>query len=379
MKICLIGPTHPFRGGISHYTTLLFRNLKQRHQTIFIAFKRQYPQFLYPGETDVDPSKYPIVEHGVVRLLDPMSPYSWLKVAQKVRSERPDLIILPWWTSFWTAPFFATLCLIKRQTSAKILFICHNVREHESTLFHKFCTNLVLKMGDFHFVHSEEDQANLQKIIPGSPTIIRGFHPTYENLRHRKYSRKEAREELGVTGNVILFFGFIRPYKGLKHLLKAMPAIIEGAGPNVICMIVGECWKDEAQYQKQIENLGIKKHIFRVNQYVPNEKVGLYFSAADLVVMPYISATGSGILQIAFGCEKPVVATRVGGMADDIIDGRTGYLVAPADPEALARAIVMFFNEKKSEYFEKNIKRMKDRFSWERMTDLITKQVEKTL
>jgi glycosyltransferase involved in cell wall biosynthesis len=378
MKICLIGPTHPFRGGISHYTTLLYRNLKRRHQTTFIAFKRQYPHFLFPGETDVDPSTDPILEHGVVRLLDSLNPYSWLKVVQKVRLERPDLVIFPWWTSFWTVPFFSILSLIKRETSAKILFICHNVKEHESTLFNQICTTLVLKLGDFYYVHSKEDQSNLQKIMPESSTVIRGFHPTYENLQRRKYGRNEARKELGVTGNVILFFGFIRPYKGLKHLLNAMPAIIKGAGPNIMCMIVGECWKDEAHYQKQIEDLGIEKHILRVNQYVPNEQIGLYFSAADLVVMPYISATGSGVLQIAFGCDKPVVATRVGGMADDIIDGKTGYLVAPADSAELSIAIVKFFNEKRSELFEKNIKTMKDRFSWERMVDLITTQVEKT-
>jgi len=370
MKICLIGPTYPFRGGISHYTTLLFRYLKKKHQTTFIAFKRQYPQWLFPGETDRDPSKKPVFEDGAVYLLDSLNPLSWMKVAQKVRSDPPQLVIIPWWTSFWTVPFFCIIFLIKKWTEAKILFICHNVQEHEANFLNLICTKLILNQGDLHLVHSREEQLNLKKMVPES-TVIQGFHPTYENLQGRIYSKEEARRKLKVYGQVLLFFGFLRPYKGLFHLLSAMPTILEKLGPDLFLMIVGESWKDEQQYSSRIRELGIENHIFRINQYIPNEQIGLYFAAADLVVIPYISATGSGVLQVAFGYEKPVVATRVGGLADDVIDGKTGYLVSPADPDGLAEAIVKFFMEKKSEQFIANIKNTKDRFSWGRMVDLI--------
>jgi len=376
MKICIIGPTHPFRGGISHYTTLLFRCLKKHHPTTFIAFKRQYPQWLYPGETDHDLSEKPIQEKDVNHLLDSLNPLSWLKVARKVQSLDVDLVIIPWWTSFWTLPFFSMNWLIKRRSPAKILFICHNVKEHESSIINQICTRIVLRMGDLHIVHSKEDYQNLKQMLPGS-TIIQGFHPSYETLQENKLTREKARNKLGVDGKVLLFFGFIRPYKGLSYLLDSMPAIIKQLGSNVQLMIVGECWKDEQQYSKKIQELEIEKHILRENKYVPNEEISLYFSAADLVVIPYSTATGSGILQIAFGCEKPVVATRVGALADDVIDGKTGFLVQPNNPKDLAGAVVRFFDEDKGKIFSKNIQETKDQFSWDRMADLIVDGAKK--
>lgn len=370
MKICIIGPTYPFRGGISHYTTLLFKYLKKSNLTTFIAFKRQYPQWLYPGKTDLDLSKKPMREDGVVHMLDSLNPLSWWKVAQKIRSIKANLVIIPWWTSFWTVPFFCIIKLIKRGSAAKVLFICHNVKEHESSSINRFCTRLILSMGDYHIVHSKEEYDNLKKILPGS-NVIQGFHPTYENLQGEKYSKESAREKLQVGGRLLLFFGFIRPYKGLINLLTAMPEVLETLGPDVVLMVVGECWEDEQQYSDKIDELGIKEHVLRVNKYVPNEQISLYFSAADLVVIPYSSATGSGILQVAFGCEKPVVATRVGALADDVVEGKTGYLVAPDDPKGLAVAIARFFIEEKSETFSANIRQTRDRFSWDRMVDLI--------
>ena len=370
MKICIVGPTYPFRGGISHYTTLLFKYLKKSNPTTFIAFKRQYPPWLYPGETDRDLSKKPMREDGVVHMLDSLNPLSWWKVAQKIRSIKANLVIIPWWTSFWTVPFFCIIKLIKRGSAAKVLFICHNVKEHESSSINRFCTRLILNMGDYHIVHSKEEYDNLKEILPGS-NVIQGFHPTYENLQGEKYSKESAREKLQVGGRLLLFFGFIRPYKGLINLLTAMPEVLETLGTDVVLMVVGECWEDEQQYSDKIEELGIKEYVLRVNKYVPNEQISLYFSAADLVVIPYSSATGSGILQVAYGCEEPVVATRVGALADDVVEGKTGYLVAPDDPKGLAVAIARFFIEEKSEIFSANIRQTRDRFSWDRMVDLI--------
>lgn len=243
-------------------------------------------------------------------------------------------------------------------------------------MLNRICTKLLLRQGDLHLVHSREEFLNLTRMVPES-RAIQGFHPTYAHLQEKKYSKEEARQKLNVHGKVLLFFGFVRPYKGLIHLLTAMPMILEKLGPNLFLMVVGECWEDEQGYMEKIRKLGIEKHVLRVNQYIPNEDIGLYFSAADLVVIPYTSATGSGILQVAFGCGKPVVATRVGGLADDVVDGKTGYLVSPFSSEDLAVAIVKFFTEKKSDQFTANIKKTKDRFSWERMVDLIAASTRK--
>jgi len=372
----MIGPTHPFRGGISHYTTLLFRNLKRHHWTAFIAFRRQYPKWLFPGETDRDPSKDPIAEDGVAYLLDSMNPVSWVQVARKIRSIQPHLVIIPWWTSFWTLPFFCITRLTKRWTAAKILFVCHNVREHEHKVFGRICTKLVLNQGDLHLVHSGEDLSNLKKIVPQS-IVIRGFHPTYGHLQVVKYNRQAARRKLNVNGKVLLFFGFVRPYKGLMHLLTAMPAMLEKLGPDLLLLIVGEGWEDEEQYKKKIEELAIEAHVRRINQYIPNEEIGLYFSATDLVVIPYSSATGSGILQLAFGCGKPVVATQVGGLADDVVHGETGYLAPPDSPGDLAAAIIKYFMEKNAKRFAANIQKTNEHFSWDHLVELIENHVEK--
>jgi len=161
------------------------------------------------------------------------------------------------------------------------------------------------------------------------------------------------------------------------HLLTAMPAMLEKLGPDLLLLIVGEGWEDEEQYKKKIEELAIEAHVRRINQYIPNEEIGLYFSATDLVVIPYSSATGSGILQLAFGCGKPVVATQVGGLADDVVHGETGYLAPPDSPGDLAAAIIKYFMEKNAKRFAANIQKTNEHFSWDHLVELIENHVEK--
>lgn len=378
-KICVIGPTYPFRGGISHYTTLLYRFLKKRrHETTFISFKRQYPQWLFPGATDSDPSSKPIYEDGVLYTLDSLNPVSWVKTARTIRTITPQIVIIPWWSTFWTVPFLTIITLIKKWTNAKILFICHNVKEHETNRLNHFFSGAVLRKGDLHLIHSREEYLELIKMKPDA-TVIHGFHPTYEDLRVNEISREQARKKLQLSGKVLLFFGFLRPYKGLEYLLEAMPLIIKQLGDELTLLVVGEGWKGEEEYKKKIKVLGIGSHIKRINRYIRNEEIGLFFSASDLVVTPYISATGSGILQIAFGHGIPVVASHVGGLADDVNDGKTGYLVPPADHIHLADAIVKYFVENKAPEFTQNIKNTKDRFSWHRMVELIEEGVRTVL
>ena len=226
MKICLIGTTYPFRGGISHYTTLLYRHLKKEHDVRFFAFKRQYPKWLFPGETDKDSSCNPIREDGVKNVLDSLNPITWLKVFLLTRRVKPELVIFPWWVSFWTPQFWTIITLIKMFTRAQILFICHNVVEHESKTIDKISTRFVLRKGDYFIVHSKEDLENLKKMLPDID-VKQSFHPTYEVFQSELISKEEARRRLSIKGNTILFFGFVRPYKGLNYLIEAMPMIIE--------------------------------------------------------------------------------------------------------------------------------------------------------
>jgi len=368
MKICLIGPTYPFRGGISHYTTLLYKQLKLRHEVTFLSFKRQYPKILFPGKTDIDPSKEFLREENVLPILDSMNPFTWLKSGLQICRVQPDLVILPWWVSFWAPQYWTILSLIKLFGHSKILFLCHNVVEHESKWIDKILTRLVLSKGELFIVHSTEDRQTLLNMLPGA-RVSQGVHPTYDFFASGADTSDAIRKKYKIQGHVVLFFGFVREYKGLKYLIKALPEVHSEI--DVTLLIVGEFWTDKDEYLRLIKELGLDESIIVVDEYIPNEDVGLYFRVADLVVQPYISATGSGIIQIAFGFNKPAIATKVGSLSDVVEHGKTGYLVEPGSSHELAKAIIEFFREKQGPVFSENIRKENHKFSWERMVELI--------
>ncbi len=364
MKICLIGPTYPFRGGISHYMTLLYRCLKQQHEVYFLAFKRQYPSWLFPGVTDKDFSLLQIREEGVEYLIDSLNPFTWFKVFLQIKRRKPVMVIIPWWVAFWTPQFWTIATLVKAYTQARILFICHNVMEHEYRGVKKLCTQIVLKKGDHFIVHSGEDYENLKKLVTHAdikPSVM----PIFNIFHYEHISKQHARKQLNLEGNTILFFGFVRPYKGLKYLIEAMPIILQDL--QVSLLIAGEFWEKEEDYWEQIQTLGIQEKIKIVNKYIPNEEVEQYFAASDLVVLPYVSATGSAVVQTAFGCHKPVVSTNVGSLSEIITHEKTGYLIPPGNPQAIASAIISFYKNGKEEEFVSNIMLEHNKFSWESM------------
>ena len=369
MKICLIGPTYPFRGGIAHHTTLLYRNLKKKHDITFFAFKRQYPRWLFPGRTDVDKSEFAIRENGAEIILDSLNPYSWWSVFRRIKKVSPDLVIFPWWVSFWTLPFWTIASFVRKFTRARILFICHNVVAHESKCMDEYCTRQVLRKGDFFLVHSEEDIKNLKRASVPTAKVKKVYHPSYDVFNFEKMSKEMAQQQLGIEGHTLLFFGFIRPYKGLKYLIEAMPLVLKRL--NVTLLIVGEFWESKEQYIKSIEMLGIDTNVKIVSEYVPNEDVELYFAASDVIIMPYVSGTGSGIAQIAFGFNKPVIATNVGCLPEIIEDDRTGFIVHPQRADEIAEAVIRFYEEEKTKEFPRHIVEKKDTFSWDRIVESI--------
>jgi glycosyltransferase involved in cell wall biosynthesis len=365
VKISLVGPTHPFRGGIAQHTTLLFRHLRTRHQVRFYAFKRQYPAWLFPGKSDRDPSQAPLIEEGAERLLDSLNPLSWIRVSRRIIADQPDLVVIPWWTFFWTPQFLTVCWLVSFFSKARFLFVCHNVYDHEASAISRLCARLVLRRGDCLIVHSREDYDRLSTFVPEN-RIKLGFLTANEMAD--SLPSDEAKRSLGVEGEVLLFFGFIRPYKGLEHLLEALPLILRER--RVTLLVVGESWNGSEAITEQMKRLGLERHVVRFDQYVPNEDVPLYFSAADLVVLPYVSCTGSGIVQTAFAFNRPVVATRVGSLVEAVEDGRTGYLVDPADSVGLAQAVIRFFVEQRGPEFSRNIEQDKKQFGWDRFLEL---------
>jgi len=368
MNICLIGPSYPFRGGISHYMTLLYRHLRVRHDVKFFSFKRQYPEWLFPGKTDIDPSNFPIQEEHTDRIIDSINPVTWLQAASKIIKSHPDLLIIPWWVSFWAPQFYLISLLVKLLSKARIFFICHNVVAHESKWIDKFLTHTVLRNGDFFIVHSQNDKNNLLKILPLA-IVSKTFHPTYACFNLFDNNSQEIRRQFSIKGKILIFFGFVREYKGLKYLLEAIPKVL--LKMPITLLVVGEFWNDKKQYLEIVEKLRIGSNVIFVDKYIPNEEVGKYFNIADLVVQPYVSATGSGVVQIAFGFHKPVIATQVGCLPEVVVDGKTGYLVPPRSSSEIASAIIDFFHNKKAEEFSENIKAENYKFSWDRFIDVI--------
>ncbi len=371
MKIVVVGPTYPYRGGIAHYTTLLVRHLREAgHHVVFYSFTRQYPRWLFPGKTDKDPSSIPLrVECEY--LLDPINPLTWWQLYRKVRADAPDLLLLQWWVPYWTPSLWMISRWVKRNTTAPILFICHNVVPHDGGGFlDKRLAYTVLQRSDAFIVHSEQDRYYLQALLPGAQ-ITRTYLPTYAGLAHQSQpgSVELLREELGLPRQrpILLFFGFVRPYKGLEYLIQAVPLVLKHQPVHLL--VVGEFWTTPAFYWRYAEEFGAESAVTFVNRYVPNEDLKRYFDLADVVVLPYVSATQSAVVQLAFGFGKPVITTRVGGLHEVVHDGETGLIVPPQDPVALAEAVVRYFAEQLGPRLTENVQRSAaaQTFSWQQL------------
>jgi glycosyltransferase involved in cell wall biosynthesis len=362
MKICLIGPSYPFRGGIAHYTTLLFKSLKKRHEVTFYSFKRQYPWFLFPGKTDKDYSNF-ILQDGSARpLLDSLNPFSWLKVAYKIINDDPDVTIIPWWVIFWAPQFLTIIFFLKIFSKTKILFICHNVVEHEDSFIKMSISKLLLSKGDYYIVHSVEEKKKLITLIGNKP-ITPTYLPTYDFFNVEEIPKSVARAKIGVNDErIILFFGFVRKYKGLKYLLEAMPEILKNI--KVRLLIAGEFWNDKDDYLKLVKDLEIENNVTIIDKYMLNEEIPFYFYGSDIVVLPYTSVTGSALVQMAYGFNKPVIVTNIGSLSEIVIDKKTGFLIPPESSSKIAEAVLEFFRADGSKMIE-DIKKESYKFSWD--------------
>lgn len=370
MRICLLGPTHPYRGGIAHYTTILARALGRRHTTKFISYTRQYPQWLFPGKTDKEPGEPPLPANHVEYLLDSMNPLTWRRTARAIVAFRPDLFVLPWWVAYWMPQYAYIIGFVKRRSPARVVIECHNVVEHEASRLKVAASRRVLAKADRLITHSREETARLRELLGDGADIATAFHPTYVDLKTRQYAKDEAKERLGLNGDVLLFFGFVRAYKGLGVLLDAMPRIL--AERPVTLLVVGEFWNDKQAYLDQIEKHDMASSVRVIDKYVTSEEMAVYFCAADLVVQPYVSATGSGVVQLAYGFDRPVVATRVGSLSEIVEDGVNGRLAPPGDPAALARAVAESLDTPTLEEYTRRAAKTKERFSWEELVRIIT-------
>jgi glycosyltransferase involved in cell wall biosynthesis len=369
MNVCIVGPAYPYRGGIAHFTTMLAREFSRDHNVTVINYRRLYPSLLFPGKTQYDESDSPLQVESE-RLIDSIGPASWRRAARRIAELAPDLVVVKWWQPFFAPALRAITGAVKRATGAPVVFLCHNVLPHESSIVDRALVVHGLGRADAFLVQSSEDRDRLLSILPDARVGLNP-HPIYDWFDMGRYTRETARDELGVSGRVLLFFGLIRRYKGLDTLLRAFARVGERADASLL--VVGEFYEDRRPYDALIEELGIAGRVRVLGRYVPNEEVEKFFKAADLVVLPYRSATQSGIVQTAYSFEKPVVVTRVGGLPDVVHDGETGYIVPPDDEEALAAAVERFFEEGAALRMAEAIRADADRFSWRHCVETLVR------
>lgn len=365
MKIVLIGPAHPLRGGIANFNEALAKSfINHGHECVLYSFSLQYPSFLFPGKTQFDDGPAP--KNILIKtVINSINPFNWFKVVAQIKKEKPDLIVVRFWLPFM-AMSLGTICrLLKSKT--KIIAITDNVIPHEKRLgdnqlisyFVKSCHGFVAMSKSVLDDLTKFTTNTNKKFIP---------HPIYD-IFGEKVSKQVARDFLKInqTDKVILFFGFIRKYKGLDILLEAM-ADSEIRNKKITLLIAGEFYEDEKLYLEIIEKHALKNQIILHSHYIPSSEVKYYFCAADMVVQTYRTATQSGVTQIAYHFERPMLVTSVGGLAEIVPDGRCGY-VTDTNPVNVANAINQFYNENKEVEMQQNVKADKFKFTWKAMVD----------
>jgi glycosyltransferase involved in cell wall biosynthesis len=375
MKIIIIGTVHPYRGGLAAFNERLAREfLKEGHEVEVYTFTLQYPSFLFPGKTQFSDEPAP---EGlkIFRKINSINPFSWLKVGRSIRRKKPDLAIFCYWMSFMS-PCFGTIARqIRKDSSITQLGLIHNMIPHEPNVLDRLLPSYFVNTMNGFVTLSKSVIQDVDKFDKHSSPKLFSPHPIYDHYGEIM-ARETALQHLKLPTNkeYVLFFGFIRSYKGLDLLLDAF-ADERLKNMNVELIIAGEFYQDASVYTEQIERLGIANKVHLHTDFIPDSKVNQYFSACDIVVQPYKSATQSGVTQIAYYFDKPMLVTNVGGLPEIVPHGKVGYVVAPS-PEEIADALVDFFENSKSGTFVENVKVEKEKYSWTKMLETIYKFIQ---
>lgn len=365
MKIIILGPGYPLRGGIAksnHRLAKAFLDLG--HSCEIVSFSLQYPSFLFPGKTQFSTEKQE--DTITVRpLINSINPFNWLKVGRKLKIEKPDLIIVRYWLPFMGASLGTILRQLKKNNHTKIVCLCDNAIPHETRIGDRQLTNYFVKPCDGFVVMSEKVQHDLEQIAPYKPLVLTD-HPIYDNFGDA-ITQEKAIEHLQLPTNedLFLFFGFIRKYKGLDILLNAIALYKKQATRPFKLVVAGEFYDDEKFYLELIKKLDIGNDVLLYNQYIPDSEVKYFLCAADLLIQPYRNATQSGVTPLGYHFEIPMLVTRVGGLEKQIPDQKVGYVVEPNDV-SISVAITDFVKRGKSD-FTTAIQEEKKKYSWEKL------------
>lgn len=368
LHIVIVGTAYPFRGGLATFNERLARQfMAEGHQVELITFTTQYPSFLFPGKTQFSSESAP-ADLTITRAIHSCNPLTWLKVGRQLRRQRPDLVICCYWMAFF-APCFATIERIaKRNGHTKCIALVHNLIPHEPSILDKLFAPWFVRQTDGFVALSQSVLTDIAKLGGQDKPKACSPHPIYDHYGERM-SKAAACEALGLDAqyDYMLFFGLVRAYKGLDLLIDAF-ALIKDELPKLRLLIAGEFYDDEQKYRDQINQLGLDERIIVRNEFIPDSDLRKYFGAADLIVQPYKSATQSGVTQVAFHFEKPMLVTNVGGLGEIVHHGKMGYAVAP-DAGQIAECLRDYYSQRRQAEFTDYLLREKNKYAWDKMSN----------
>lgn len=370
MKIILLGTSWPFRGGLATFNERLAKQfMAEGHDVEIWTFTLQYPSFLFPGKTQY--SNEPAPEGIAIRReLNSCNPFNWIRVGKAIKKAAPDLLICCYWMSFFAPAYGLISRMAKKNGKTKCVALVHNMIPHEPNILDKLFAPYFIKSQDGFVALSESVVKDIEKVESLKFNVERpktfSPHPIYDHYGERM-TKKEACAALGLDdkNGYMLFFGLVRAYKGLDVLLDAF-GLIKDQLPTVQLIIAGEFYEDEEKYRAQIAANGLKERVLLRNEFIPDADLRKYFGAADLIVQPYKTATQSGVTQVAFHFEKPMLVTNVGGLGEIVHDHKMGYACEPT-AEAIAADIVDYFQNKRQEAYTAYLQKEKTKYAWSNM------------
>jgi len=344
MKVTIIGPAYPLRGGIAHHVYYLKRELTQRgHSVQVVSFRKLYPKLLFPGSTEFDTSAAKL-DAGAIPIISSLSPLTWARAVKTVKAFSPDVILFQWWHSFF-APVIGTLARFLGRTGSSLVLECHNVFPHERSPFDVALLKFASRPIDGFITHSTKDRDDLRPFVNGKQISVCPL-PTPTDFAEESDNDR--------SGRTILFFGTVRKYKGLEILLNALPKVLAQTPCQLI--VAGEFYEPVEKYLDLIRANDLERSVTIHNRYIPNEEIAEIFELADVLVLPYLNATQSAVARIALSRGLPVIASNTGGLSETVIENDNGLLFTAGDADELAQQILKYFESGLGPVFTRNIR-----------------------
>lgn len=376
MKVIILGTAWPYRGGLATFNERLARQfVSEGHEVELYTFTLQYPSFLFPGKTQYTNEPAP-ADLTIRRVLNSCNPINWLRVGHAIRKAAPDMLICCYWMSFFAPAFGLVSRIARRNERTRCIALVHNMVPHEPNILDKLFAPYFVASQDGFVALSESVVGDIEKVESQTSRVKRpktfSPHPIYDHYGERM-SKNEACKALNLPAdkNYMLFFGLVRAYKGLDLLLGAFGCVKDQL-PNLQLIIAGEFYEDEDKYRAQIAQLGLADRVIIRNEFIPDGDLRKYFGAADLIVQPYKTATQSGVTQVAFHFEKPMLVTNVGGLGEIVHDHQMGYACEPT-AEAIANDVSDYFTNNRQEAYTSYLQKEKTKYTWSKMTETFIK------